>query len=321
MSGKGQKYPEKYDQLIDEETWAFIERTEAWYPPDAVELPIEKNREIYNAMCREFLADYPVGVGSSDEIINSPHGPVACRIYENENIKPAASVVYGHGGGFVVGGLDSHDDVCAEICGATGFTIMSIDYRLSPEHVHPTAFEDMLAGFEYAAMQYNLPIIMAGDSAGATLAAAVCHHTRKHKRKPAGQVLIYPSLGGDMSKGSYLEHSDAPLLNIRDMSFYTGIREGKADCSADPTYAPLVDTDFSDLPPTVIISAQCDLLSDDGREYRDRILRTGGRAVWFNEVGLVHGYLRARHSVQRAMDSFQRAADAIAALGIGKWPY
>ncbi|MCF6322584.1 MAG: alpha/beta hydrolase [Rhizobiaceae bacterium] len=321
MNNNRVDYPEKYNALIDEETWAFIEHTNTWYPPDVAAMPIEKNREIYNAMCREFFNGYPQEVVSSDQTINVAHGKVACRLYSSEIVKARACVVYGHGGGFVVGGLDSHDDICAEICAATGFNVFSIDYRLSPEHAHPAAFDDMLAGFEYTAEQNDLPIVMAGDSAGATLAAAVCHQTRGAKRKPVGQVLIYPSLGGDMSKGSYVEHGDAPLLNIKDMSFYTGIRSGGSDFSSDPSYAPLVDRDFSQLPPSVIISAQCDLLSDDGREYRDRILQAGGRAVWFNETGLVHGYLRARHSVERAKGSFTRFVDAISMLGEGRWSY
>ena len=297
-----------YTTLIDAETWAFIERTNTWYPPDTIDYTIAQQREIYDAMCREFFAGYPKGVTAKDSTVESHGYPVPVRRYEKAGSDPAAQVVYFHGGGFILGGLDSHDDVCAEICGRTGVPVMSVDYRLSPEHVHPADFNDAMAGFAAALASSGLPVVLAGDSAGGNLAAAVSHATRGQARTPAGQVLIYPGLGGDQTKGSYVTHACAPMLTKRDLDFYKHIRTGGKEAGRDPTLAPLQDADFSDLPPTVIVSAECDPLSD-------------GKAVWFNEKGLVHGYLRGRHTVARARQSFTRIVEAIAALGRGEWPY
>ncbi len=230
------------------------------------------------------------------------------------------TVVYYHGGGFVVGGLHSHDDVCAEICQRTGYRVISVDYRLCPEHIHPAAFDDALEAFRHIRDTYDGAIVLAGDSAGGNLAAAVAHATRGEKTA-VGQVLVYPGLGGNRNAGSYVEHAEAPMLRSVDVDFYAHIRSGGKDCSKDPTYAPLCDTDFSSLPPTAIFSAQCDPISDDGRDYRDAILGAGGKAAWFNDEGLVHGHLRARHSVKRAKESFDRIVAAIDALGKGEWPY
>lgn len=310
-----------YTTLIDAETWAFIERTNTWYPPDTIDYTIAQQREIYDAMCREFFAGYPKGVTAKDSTVESHGYPVPVRRYEKAGSDPAAQVVYFHGGGFILGGLDSHDDVCAEICGRTGVPVMSVDYRLSPEHVHPADFNDAMAGFAAALASSGLPVVLAGDSAGGNLAAAVSHATRGQARTPAGQVLIYPGLGGDQTKGSYVTHACAPMLTKRDLDFYKHIRTGGKEAGRDPTLAPLQDADFSDLPPTVIVSAECDPLSDDGGTYRDAILAAGGKAVWFNEKGLVHGYLRGRHTVARARQSFTRIVEAIAALGRGEWPY
>src|SRR5690606_22159742 len=116
------------------------------------------------------------------------------------------------------------------------------------------------------------PIILTGDSAGGNLAAAVSHTTRGHARKPAGQVLIYPALGGDRSKGSYNSHAEAPMLTLRDIEFYADIRTGGQHRAGDITLSPLTDTDFSGLPPTVLITAECDPLSSDGEAYRDRVI-------------------------------------------------
>ncbi|RUM97397.1 alpha/beta hydrolase [Pseudaminobacter arsenicus] len=310
-----------YRKLIDAETWAFIERTDSYYPPDTIDDTIAQQREIYDRMCREFFAGYPQGVTAKTTAIEPGDHAIAIRTYRAEEKPAEAVVLYFHGGGFILGGLDSHDDVCAELCTRTGYEVVSVDYRLAPEHLHPAAFDDALAAFEWAAGRYEQPILLCGDSAGGNLAAAVSHATRGHKRHPAGQVLIYPGLGGDQSKGSYVTHAEAPMLTLRDLEFSKDIRTGGADVSGDITYMPLKDADFANLPPTVIITAQCDPLSSDGEAYGARVLAAGGKAWWFEEPGLVHGYLRARHSVGRARASFSRIVDAVAALGRGEWPW
>lgn len=304
-----------YAKLIDAETWAFIERTNSHYPPDAINLDMAGQRAVYDRLCAAFHAGIPDGVTFTDEAINA----IPIRRYESADVS-AVTVVYYHGGGFVVGGLHSHDDVCAEICQRTGYRVVSVDYRLCPEHVHPAAYDDALQAFRYIRDKYQGTIILAGDSAGGNLAAAVAHATRGEKQA-AGQVLVYPGLGGNRNAGSYIEHAEAPMLRSVDVDFYAHIRSGGKDCSKDPTYAPLCDTDFSGLPPTAIFSAQCDPISDDGCDYRDAILAAGGKAVWFNDEGLVHGHLRARHSVKRAKESFDRVVAAIDLLGKGEWPF
>ena len=310
-----------YRKLIDAETWAFIDRTNSYYPPDTIDYTVDQQREVYNRMCREFFAGYPDGVSAETKAISRPHHKIAIRRYRAMRYDCRAMVLYFHGGGFVVGGLESHDDVCAEICHRTGYEVVSVDYRLAPEHKHPAAFEDCLATFEWAVNAYDLPIVLAGDSAGGNLAAAVAHHTRSHPRKPIGQVLIYPGLGGDMGRGSYIRHAEAPMLTVRDLSFYKDIRTGGKDVSRDTSFAPLVDRDFSNLPPTIVITAECDPISSDGETYRDRIMAAGGKAWWHEEAGLVHGYLRARHSVARARESFTRIAESIKALGRKEWTH
>jgi acetyl esterase len=309
-----------YNTLIDAETWAFIRRTDAWYPPDAVTRTVAEQRAVYDAMCSEFFAGYPEGVSAETTAIALPDRSVPIRIYRTRAPEAAALVLYFHGGGFVLGGLASHDDVCAELADRTGYEVVSVDYRLSPEHVHPAHFDDALAAFEWAATTYKRPILLCGDSAGGTLAAAVSHATRGHSRRPIGQVLIYPSLGGDGSRGSYVTHAEAPMLTTRDLDFYRGIRAGEREVTGDITFSPLADADFANLPPTVILTAECDPLSSDGEAYRDRVVAAGGKVLWIEEKGLVHGYLRARHSVVRARESFSRIVEALSKLGRGEFP-
>ena len=120
-----------YNSLIDAETWAFIRDTNAAYPEDTVSFGIADQRRVYDAMCRVFHRGYPERVSAQDHLADG----VPVRVYRAGH--PSRTVVYFHGGGFVVGGLDSHDDVCAEICAQTGYRVVSVDYRLSPEPPAP----------------------------------------------------------------------------------------------------------------------------------------------------------------------------------------
>lgn len=325
-----------YSKLLDAQVHTFIASTNAAFPADAASLSIADQRKLYDAMCSEFRVDYPEGISSRDATI-SPLPPttdsawrVPVRHYKSGDSTSGNSsvqLVYLHGGGFVVGGLESHDDVCAEICYHTRCKLTSVDYRLSPEHQHPDALQDVMLVINSLWLENSKPIIICGDSAGANLAAAACHAVRKlpadSSNTPviSAQVLIYPGLGGDMSKGSYVIHAQAPMLTTSDVHYYSHVRCRTDDDLHDPLFAPLCDDDFSNLPPTVVISAQCDPLSDDGCDYCDHIQQAGGKAHWINEQGLVHGYLRARHSVDRASASFQRITAAISSLASGQWPY
>lgn len=296
-----------YDRLIDAETWDFIRKTDSCYPPDAVDLDIAGQRQVYDAMCRAFVVEAPKGLTVRDLDM----GGVPCRLYERGT--PVVTVLYFHGGGFVVGGLDSHDDVCAEICDRTGFRVVSADYRLVPEHPHPAPFDDCKAVTRAAARTWPGKLLLAGDSAGGNLAAAVCHAARTDGPQIDGQVLIYPGLGGDRTKGSYVTHAEAPMLTTRDVAFYA--RLAGAARADDPTHAPLRDTDFSGLPPTRIWVAECDPVADDGRAYHDRLRAAGVPVQLTVSTGLVHGHLRARTSVTRARIAFDQVIDGLIALG------
>jgi acetyl esterase len=311
----------KYGRLLDPALWTYIDEVDAWYPPEVTGLPIGKQREVYDRMCRAFHHGRPPGVEASDGLIAAADHGIPVRRYQVSGKAPRAMVVYYHGGGFVLGGLDSHDDICAEICAGTGFDVLSVDYRLAPEHLHPAAFDDAVTAFEWGAATTVLPLVLCGESAGGNLAAAVAQATRRHPRRAVGQVLIYPGLGGDEAAHSYIDHAKAPLLSTRDIAFYRDVRSGRSQSLDDPTFSPLRDSDFSGLPPTVVITAECDPLSSDGEVYRDRIRTAGGKAWWHEEPRLVHSFLRARTTVPAAGKAFARIVTAIAALGRGDWPY
>ena len=305
-----------YAPRIDDEIWAFIDRTNSFYPPDTVDTAIAAQRAVYDEMCTQFRQRRPENVTARDAQVTGADSVIPIRRYRPDVKRdPAATVVYCHGGGFVVGGLESHDDVCAEIAEATGYEVVSVDYRLCPEHPHPAGYQDALAVFEAVAAEGN-PVLMCGDSAGGNLAAAVCLTVRGKSDAPVGQVLIYPGLGGEnLGLPSYREEAEAPLLTTRDIMFYKKVRVAGEVPVDDPTYAPLSASNFNGLAPCVIVTADCDPLRDDGATYVRRLKEAGVQAEWVNEPGLVHGYLRARTTSQRAKLSFARICDSIVQLG------
>lgn len=312
MKSSKSRHESPYDRMIDSQTWEFIERTDRWYPPNTIDLSMQKQRQIYDAMCREFHSGYPNGISAQDGIVKTDEHTIPLRRYTNKNRIDSAQLIYFHGGGFVVGGLESHDDICAEICATTCLDVTAVDYRLAPENLHPAAFNDSIASVIYEYQRTSTPLILCGDSAGGNLAAAVSHHLRDNGPDIpiAGQVLIYPALDADISKGSYIEHANAPMLSTRDVQFYSTIRSNN-NHSNNVQLAPLLDDNFKDIPDTVAFSAECDPLADDAENYVAAINAAGGNATWYKETGLVHGYLRARHTVDRARQSFNRITDAI----------
>jgi len=190
-----------YQTIIDQEVWDFIERTNCWSPADAVQRTVEEQRSIYTAMCREFFNGHPAGVATNNQVVSVRDQSIPVRRYACSSANTSAYIIYMHGGGFVVGDLDSHDDVCAELCATTTLGVTAIDYRLSPEHKHPAAFEDGLAVARYEAERLEVPLLLCGDSAGGNLCAAVAHRLRSAATPSPvfGQVLISPALGGDQN--------------------------------------------------------------------------------------------------------------------------
>ena len=313
-----------YDHIIDAETRAFIERTEAFYSGDPATMTIAEQRATYDAMCRDFHQGRPAGITVKDRpLAGRPARHYTCAQAADAD-RSAARIIYFHGGGFVVGSLDSHDDVCAEICARSRLDVIAIEYRLAPEHRHPAMFDDCVAATRALLDAAGGPLILCGDSAGGNLAAATAHALRQDaavSRRIIGQILIYPSLGRDTASGSFVAHANAPMLTRADMQYYLKLRLEDPLTSNDPAVYPLDDSNFSGLPLTVVITAECDPLRDDGPAYCSAITAAGGKAQWIDAGGLVHGFLRARGSSARATAAFAHIIDTVAMLASGAWTF
>jgi acetyl esterase len=301
------------------EILAFIEEVARFRPPGTIGGGVAEQRQCYDALCRHFDAPLPAGLTVSEESAPHPDGPVPLRRYRPAGASREAVVVYFHGGGFVVGGLDSHHAICAEIAEATGAEVVATGYRLAPEHRFPLALTDCLAA---VLAQDDRPVVVAGDSAGGSLAAGLAMTLRDAARnlpaalalmraagwregtplaRLAGQALIYPLTGGDLSAGSYLEMAEAPGLTTQDVRYY---RETLGAPEGNPYGHPLAAADWAGLPPAFVTAAHFDPLRDDGRQSAARLAAAGVAVTYREEPQMVHAWLRARHRSPSARAGF-----------------
>ena len=286
---------------------AFMIAGERLYPPDAVNFSMAEQRAFYDKYCAHFREQRPSGVSSEDFKV----GDVSCRLYRSSATGKPPVLLYLHGGGFALGGLDSHDDVCAEICDGADVAVVAVQYRLAPEYPFPAAFEDCWQVLQYLGANYS-KIAVGGDSAGGNLAAALALKARDEgSPRLMGQVLIYPGLGGDMSRGSYVSQAKAPGLATSDVQYYRDIYKGGGGKFAEP----LRETDFRNLPPAFMVAAGLDPLHDDCEDYAARLRAGGVAALVRHEPLLVHAFIRARHMSEPARDSFRAIIEAVFALG------
>ncbi len=296
----------KYAHLEDPGIREFLIAGERFYPPDAVNFTMAEQRAFYDRYCAHFRKGRPANVSAEDVA----YGGVPCRHYRRKDASDAPVMIYLHGGGFVVGSLESHDDVTAELCDGAKIDVIAVDYRLAPEHPFPAAFEDGWAVLQAVAQQ-TPNLIIGGDSAGGNLAAALCLKARDDGGlKLKGQVLIYPGLGGDMTRGSYVTQAEAPGLSTRDVIYYRDTYNGRGSKYAEP----LRETDFRGLPPAFLVAAALDPLHDDCFDYAARLTAHGVAAFVRDEPLLVHAFIRARNTSVPARQSFNAITAACASL-------
>ncbi len=219
------------------------------------------------------------------------------RVYEPDADGPAPVVVYFHGGGWVVGNLDTHDATCRTLAAESGSVVVSVDYRLAPEHPFPAPVEDCYAALEWVAENAAVVggdpgrLAVAGDSAGGNLAAAVALLARDRDGPSlAHQVLVYPVTDFDLTTDSYEENAEGYFLTREDMAwFWDHYLERPVDRS-NPYAAPLQARDLSNLPPATVVTAGFDPLRDEGVAYADRLDEAGTSVSHHHYEGVIHGF-------------------------------
>lgn len=250
--------------------------------------------------------------------IPGPAGPVTVRIYRPAGDGDKPGLVYFHGGGFVLCGLDTHDSTCRELAAGADCVVVSVDYRLAPEAKFPAAPEDCYAATQWTADQASAlgidatRIAVAGDSAGGNLATVVALLCRERGGPVlAHQLLIYPVTNHDFETISYKENGEGYFLS-RDMMrwFWHQYLESDSD-GANPLASPLRADDLRDLPAATIFTAEYDPLRDEGRAYAERLEAAGVPTAYTNYPGVFHGFFAMADQIPRARQAVDDACTAL----------
>ena len=308
---------------------AFNAEIHAATPPEAVDWPLARQRAAWDEVCRAFRALRPAGLSVEDVVIPGPGGPLALRLYRPPGGASRPAVLYFHGGGWILGSLETHDDMCAEMAMGAGVVVVAVDYRLAPEHPHPAQFHDNLAARDWILAHgpaHGIDparLMAAGDSAGGQMTAALALHLRDAGLPQlVGQVLIYPVLGADVDTASYRRNAFAQSLSKAEMEHYLAAFLGPPGSPSwrDKRAVPLLETDYARLPPAFVTAAGHDPFMTTRRSTRQgwrrraprwNAPRTGSRPFLYAGAGGERARRRGFAAIVAAIRGFARwGADA-----------
>ncbi|MFC3711814.1 alpha/beta hydrolase [Sphingoaurantiacus capsulatus] len=286
---------------------AFLDFLNSQPGPQMHELDAPTARMMFQAMGQ--IAELPRGELAHVEDISIPgdHGhAIPARLYcpATRSGPPAPVLVFYHGGGWVIGDLDTHDSACAEIARGLGMTVIAVDYRLAPEHRFPAAAEDCLAATRWVASSPSVighavtGLVVAGDSAGGNLAAVCAQQLHDSLPVPIlAQWLIYPGVDMSANVGSMQEFADGYLLTNNSMMWFMGHYLGEGDQGLHPHASPYHTDRFTGLPPALVYTCGLDPLRDQGRAYAAKLVEHGVPTVYREAKGQIHGSLTLRQAI------------------------
>ncbi|HGQ7767840.1 TPA: alpha/beta hydrolase [Pseudomonas aeruginosa] len=262
------------------------------------EIPLKESRGGYYALTAGTLTrEQIVEVGTVENTeVQGGVAKLKARVYRPKGSGPKPTVVFFHGGGFVLGGLDTHDNMCRDICKSSDSVVVSVDYRLAPESPFPAAVEDSLAATKWVIQHIaefggSDAIGVAGDSAGGNLAAVVAQQLAAEGIKLTAQFLIYP--GVDSLDGGYpsrTENANGYFLEQDTMHWFFAQYVGEWSEYKDPRLTPINAASFANLPPAVIVTAEFDPLRDEAEVYAGKLQSDGVEVDVVRGGGMIHGF-------------------------------
>ena len=288
---------------------AFLDETARLELPPLDEQPLALVRLTAQAFAEAGAKPAQAVAAVKDRHLDTDHGPLLARVYwPTTGGETTPIVCYFHGGGWVFMGVETHDRVCRRLANASGALVMSVEYRLAPEHPFPGPLDDCSAAIQWLADHGAelggdpTRLAVAGDSAGGNLSAAVALRARAEGPPLAAQVLVYPACDAARDTASYEANGDGYLLTARDMRWFWDCYLGPDGDPADPHASPLRAADLGGLPPTLVITAEYDPLRDEGEAFAGRLDAFDVPVELHRFDGMLHGFL--------GMDALVPEADA-----------
>ncbi|MGC8639394.1 MAG: alpha/beta hydrolase [Isosphaeraceae bacterium] len=285
---------------LDPQVKDFLDRLAQAQLPPIQEQTVAQARAQMN-MSTQFLGSLPRVAGVENRRIPSPGGEIRIRIIKPEGAEQGALpvLVYFHGGGWVLGNLESHEGVCRAIANAAGLIVVVADYRLAPEHAFPAAAEDAHAAAAWVvahAAEFGgdpARVAVGGDSAGGNLAAVACLMARDRGGPHlAFQLLIYPITDFNLHNASYRQFAEGYFLTRGEMAWYWEHYVPKLDDRWHPHASPCQATDKTGLPPAFVITAGFDVLRDEGEHYAGQLQAAGVHVKIRRYEGMIHSFIR-----------------------------
>lgn len=296
--------------------------------PEFWQLTPDQAREQYLLRTDKLKVREPIHK-TEDRRIPGPANDIPIRIYQPREPKPGEKLpilVWYHGGGFVIGNLDTHDSACRLLANQADCLVVSVDYRLAPEYKFPAAVEDCEAALKWVAQHAAeiegdaARIAVGGDSAGANLATVVALLARDMGFPGlVFQLLIYPCVAPEPETPSHHKFAEGYVLTRNTVTwFFKQYLRSRKD-ENDPRYAPLIADDLSGLPPTLVLVAGYDPLRDEGVEYAKRLVEAGNRVRLSNYEGMIHGFYLMGGAVDAARTAVAESAEMLkAAFAAGR---
>ena len=281
--------------------------------PDLVDLPVAAGRELYRAMQPEAP---DIAVGAVEDV---DAGGVSARVYRPPGAGPFPVAMMFHGGGWVIGDLATADCQSREVCRGASAVVISVDYRLAPEHPFPAAAEDCFAATAWAARNAGRfggdgeRLAVAGDSAGGNLAAVVALMARDRQGPPiAFQLLVYPVVdGAHFETASYRDNADGYLLTATAMQWFWNHYAPDAAVRRNPYASPLLADSHAGLPPALVMTAEFDPLRDEGEVYAAKLAAAGVAAKHLRYDGFIHGFFSHTRTIPATRPAMRAACAAL----------
>jgi acetyl esterase len=304
---------------LDPNIRAVLEAIQAQGLPPLESFPPEQARRLAIENTPKVQAPAEAVAGVRDLRIPGPGGDIGLRIYTPESDAPRPALIYFHGGGWVLCNLDTHDVMCRAIANRAQAVVVSVDYRLAPEHKFPAAVEDCYAAAQWVAGNASTlgadpaRLVVGGDSAGGNLAAVVTIRSRDEAGPEfAGQVLVYPVADlSNFETESYREFAEDHSLTRALMEWFRAHYLSTPEEARHPYASPLLASDLSRLPPALVITAECDPLRDEGEAYAARLREAGVAVTLTRYAGMIHPFFSWTGLVPQAMDAIGQVAGAV----------